>query len=465
MSSPSRTAALLLSTCLAGSIVGPARSEGRAPELQPYQMVRSLQHVQDRVAAGDHAALPIQRRLLELVDKRLRTATASELMQPTNLQSMLVYAMSGGNPETLESILLRLHLGEKDSLIAAAILGYLNGATRNAAAALKTIEPMQEPRETGAFLALLKGSLVSLEDPQSALKLMDQARLLAPGTLVEEAALRRSVGLAAAVGAHDRFILASKQYSIAYIRSPYASQFADSVVSGVIKLYPKLDMAAFDGVTALMRSEQRKVIYLRIARRAAIEGVVELANLAAERARKLEEAEQSGQDPRLLLYTALTDVTAESAEALRSKLAGIDQSSLSAGDRKLMDAVLAVADQISVSPAAPAAGHSRVGRMETASDDGPGAAAGETPAAAGEAELIPETPEVVEALEKKSAETRRSDPESDRTGAPPVQKVKAASAAPTIQQRRETPDPIDDAVLDGRRRLAEIDELLAGAAK
>ena len=37
---------------------------------QPYQMVRSLQLVQDRIAGGDHAALPMQRKLLEMIDAR-----------------------------------------------------------------------------------------------------------------------------------------------------------------------------------------------------------------------------------------------------------------------------------------------------------------------------------------------------------------------------------------------------------
>jgi len=42
--------------------------------LQPYQLVRSLQLVQDRIAAGDHAAMPMQAKLLEMTDARLRQA-------------------------------------------------------------------------------------------------------------------------------------------------------------------------------------------------------------------------------------------------------------------------------------------------------------------------------------------------------------------------------------------------------
>ena len=46
----------------------PAGGGGR--QLQPFQMVRSLELVQDRIAGGDHAALPMQRKLLEMIDAR-----------------------------------------------------------------------------------------------------------------------------------------------------------------------------------------------------------------------------------------------------------------------------------------------------------------------------------------------------------------------------------------------------------
>jgi len=66
--------------------------------LQPYQLVRSLQLVQDRIAAGDHAALPMQAKLLEMADTRLRAADAEDFKDPKNFRALLVYGMSGGKP-------------------------------------------------------------------------------------------------------------------------------------------------------------------------------------------------------------------------------------------------------------------------------------------------------------------------------------------------------------------------------
>ena len=95
-------------------------------------MVRSLQLVQDRIAAGDHAALPMQRKLLEMVDERFRDANSHDFVDERNYQAMLVYAMSGGNPATID-LLAKLHLDETDRALGTGILGYLRGDRRGRA--------------------------------------------------------------------------------------------------------------------------------------------------------------------------------------------------------------------------------------------------------------------------------------------------------------------------------------------
>jgi chemotaxis protein MotC len=470
-------AAGLLAGLLAGKSAVHAQPADDTPSLEPYQMVRSLQHVQDRVAVGDHAALPIQRRLLEMIDERLREASAAELMKPSNLQAMLVYAMSGGNPATLKSILLRLHLEERDSRIAAGILGYLNGGTRNAAAVLKSVDPMQEPAEIGSFIALLKGSLASLEDPKGALKLLDQARLLSPGSLVEEAALRRSIALATTVEDAGRFVRHADQYARGYIRSPYASQFADAVVSGVIKLNDRIDLAAVDDVVGLMNPEQQKVIYLRIARRAAIDGLVELSKYAAAKADAVDLPAEGEKDPRLLLYTSLTSVATEPTETIRARIGKIDRTRLSEGDRELLDAVLAVSNGIVDEPAAltPSAGPAKpltkpADKPVVTKRVDPGSAPDEaTPAGMPADEL--DVPEVVEAsgelpetVPDEMPETAAADsaPPSTSPAVPP-EGATAAPQTPSSAGNAPPADPVDATVADGRKRLAEIDALLAGA--
>jgi len=90
--------------------------------LQPYQLVRSLQLVQDRIASGDHAALPMQAKLLEMADARLRAADADDFKDPKNFRALLVYGMSGGNPVTVEVAASRAQTDPQSLAIAKGII-------------------------------------------------------------------------------------------------------------------------------------------------------------------------------------------------------------------------------------------------------------------------------------------------------------------------------------------------------
>lgn len=328
----------------------PVAASADAQPLQAFQMVRSLQAVQDRLALGDHAAMPMQRKLLEMIDKRLRETGSEGYADKRNIQALMVYAMSGGNPVTVAAVLSRITIDGSERELGDGILAYLNGDMAAARIRLAQLDPLSLPHEAGAFLALVKGSVSAAEQPAEALKLFDRARLLGPGTLVEEAALRRSVDLAPATGDAERFMLASTQYVTRYLRSPYASQFADSFVSGVVMLHASIELEKIDDITAMMDEDQEQAVYLRIARRAAIEGFSELSAFAAGKVQHLSDKKD---DPRALLYASLSSVATGTAEQIRTSLARIDRGQLSQGDRELFDAVSAVAGKLTAARPSP----------------------------------------------------------------------------------------------------------------
>ena len=424
----------------------PAPSHAAEP-LQPYQMVRSLQLVQDRIASGDHAALPMQAKLLEMVDARLRTATPETFGEPKNFRALLVYGMSGGNPVTVEAAASRLDLDEQDRAIAAGIVAYLNGRPAAAIAALEPVDPRQLPVDLGAFVALVKGSLLAAERPAEALALLDQARLLSPGTLVEEAALRRSVAIDAAEGDAARFALAATQYVGRYLYSPYASQFADAFVSGVIAMHEAISKDKLADITAMMDAEREKVIYLRIARRAAIDGLVELSAYASARAEEGRDGKDNEDDPRALLYSSLSTVTSATVEEVRTKLATIDRSKLSEGDQSLLDAAQAVvrqmvADPKPVTPTPPAA--KAEAAVPAAFNPPDTADAGDLPPVEG----IMEEPSAAAA----PAATPAPAPAEPTPTAPAPNAVAGEAASP--------PDATDTAIADARQKLESIDQML-----
>jgi chemotaxis protein MotC len=424
--------------------------------LQPYQLVRSLQLVQDRIAAGDHAAMPMQAKLLEMTDTRLREADAEDFKDPKNFRALLVYGMSGGNPVTVEAAVSRATTDPGSLAIAKGVIDYLNGRPGTAIEALRPIEPMTLPADLGAFLALVKGSLLAGDQPAAALTLLDEARLLSPGTLVEEAALRRSIGIAVTQGDAARFALASTQYVERYLYSPYASQFADSFVSGVITLHMSISQDKLADITAMMDPEREKVIYLRIARRAAIDGLSDLSAFASARA---EHGNTNQGDPRALLYSSLSTVTSDTIEDVRTKLGKIDRSKLSDGDRALLDAAQAIAGEVVAPPASlPAASPAPA---DAAPQLKPEVAAAQ---AADEAGLPPvegavaEQPAVAPSGGTAAAAPNAPAPSADSAAVLPA-------SAPANSAGPDTTDPTDAAMMKTRRQLDLIDQMLGAAPK
>ena len=184
----------------------PAVAEDAPAALEPYQIVRSLELVQDRLAGGDHASQPMQRKLLEMIDARFATREGARFENERNRRALLIYAMSGGNPVTVEAALAYLGKDDPNRKLGEKILFYVNGKPREALDAFAAVDPTAYTPDIGMYVALVKGSMLVEAEPRNALALLDRARLLGPGTLVDEAALRRSLPAAVALGDASRFM-------------------------------------------------------------------------------------------------------------------------------------------------------------------------------------------------------------------------------------------------------------------
>lgn len=451
---------VLAALCLAGPAGAALAAEGT--ELQPYQMVRSLQLVQDRIASGDHAALPMQRKLLEMIDRRFRGAATSEFSDKRNFTSLLVYAMSGGNPATIGTLLDELPIDGADRELGYGILNYLSGNPGAARSQLRAIDPMSLSPEIGAFLALVRGSIMASEDQAGALAMFDDARLLGTGTLVEEAALRRSLPLAAQTLDAPRFLLAGSQYVRRFLQSPYASQFADGFVAGVVALHGRIELPQVDEIVVRMDPERRRVIYLRLARRAAIDGLQDLAEYASARADEIGAAGAGEEaDPRSLLYSSLATVTSDTVDDVLARLRGIDKSRLSESDRQLLAAAEAIGRGVTAPPPTPRP-QPAAERPLGPPDDGREPAATELPGSqATDTQPEGELP-VAEPLDGPSAGAARAEtaaPAPAAADAAPSAPPGAAAAAPAEAE------PALPIVADTRKKLDEVDELLKDTAQ
>ncbi|MCR4264800.1 chemotaxis protein [Nitratireductor sp. ZSWI3] len=329
---------------------------GHAGPLEPFQMVRSLQVLQDRIANGDHAALPMQQKLLGIIDERLRAAQPENFADRRNLRALLIYGLSGGNPKTLDMLFSKLKLEGEQAELGNAVAQYARGDFLGARSVLRRIDPMELDPEVGPPMALVAATVLATEDPRRAIGLLDDARLLSPGTLIEEAALRRSIPIAASLKDADRFTRAAEQYVRRFLRSPYAGQFADSFVTAIVTLNETVDLDVVEDVTARMSREQARVVFLRLARKSAIEGYNRLLVFASRKAKEYADRDEGGEDPRAILYANMASVTSSNVHEVLAALDGIDRQRLSAHDRELLDAALAVARAVLNRPPEASAG-------------------------------------------------------------------------------------------------------------
>ncbi|MBB3608310.1 chemotaxis protein MotC [Rhizobium sp. BK602] len=413
---------------------GGLRAEGQ-DNLPPYKMLRSLEFIQDSVATGDSSAGEMQRFMLATVDERLRSADKSVFDDSRNVDAALIYAMSGGNPETLEYLMSRDVNGNFDNRVADVLRKYLNGKGLLVVNTLASIAEEYRDKKIGPYLSLVAGNTMTAKNPKAALKLYDWARLTAPGTIVEESALRRSVALCAEAGMVPEGLSYAQRYTRRFLHSPYASQFADFFVQLVVDHDGDVKQQDIVDILSFMDPPRQREIYMRMARRAAIAGKVDLAALASGRAQAISD---DGSDAFGALAGFYGGVASVSSPDLGAAIRSIDRmpvGELNERDRALRDAARAVAAEITRAP---------------------------DPASLKQAS--PSSLPNQETTEHDAAVTNQSGSPSPATAG--VEERAAANAASTPEEGRQEADPSFNAfVTTSRSKLDAIDGLLKQESK
>lgn len=314
--------------------------------LEPYKLMRSLQFVQDAVVRGDHSAMEMQRFLLGVIDSRLRQAEQRVFDDPRNVDAALIYAMSGGNPETLEILALRDKFGNFDNEITTVLRAYLNGHASKTQTELAEVVELYRDTAIGPYLTLVSANVTAAQNDTDALELFDWARLTAPGTLVEEAALRRSLFIAARKNMVDEALKYAQLYARRFINSPYAGQYADLLVDLVVLNYGKVGDDRLQAILSFMDRPRKREVYLRIARKAVISGLRDLAVFASERAEQF--LDESDRRPQLMadLYSGMARIPTQGVEQVLSGINGVSAQQLSRRDRALREAARIVATEV-----------------------------------------------------------------------------------------------------------------------
>jgi chemotaxis protein MotC len=354
-------------------VAGLASAGASAQSKPPYEIVRSLEALHDQMALGNKASQTAMPSVLRQLGSRLVAEDPSVWRDPRNTRAVVVYILSGGEIRVARAVLRSGKCPAAEKALVTGALAYLEGDTDQAETLLGPIDARSLDPALGGHIALAQAALVAGKSPTKAMALLDIARILAPGTLVEDAALRREVFLAEEAGDFDKFVSLSDQYFRRFGQSVYAESFHHSFAVSLARLSQSGEsqqLASLSELLSGLSARDQLRIYLQVAQYSLLNGKVSVAKWASTQAAYLAQKEPAELHHAELLDGAASVLSTDYDRGLE-ELKGLEDDHLSYDDAMLRDAALGIATQIRQWPKNPAAKDSNAAKDTTAPIEGP----------------------------------------------------------------------------------------------
>lgn len=193
---------------------------------EPLALLRQLQDIQESGAL--EPAKPSGGRRDEIVSLIRSSLQSGDKgwSDPRNIGAIALFLLTGGDPQLLRQARLLMPRDSGDSLLIQHALAYADGQMSPDARQLEKISARMASPEVGGALALIQARLSMERDRALASERSLTARILAPGGLIEEAALRQELLMADWTIAHQALERITARYFSRFHRSVYAESFA-----------------------------------------------------------------------------------------------------------------------------------------------------------------------------------------------------------------------------------------------
>lgn len=321
--------------------------------ISPVELVRTLQILQDQIASGSTNAHVAQRALLTRIDEKLTSMDPPVWQESKNVRAAVAYVLSGGRPDVLKKILSLEGLNPLDDTLVRGSLAYVEGREEEAQMILGDIDPQTLPATMSGQVALVQAALHVRDDPSKSIALLDFARLQLPGTLVEEAALRREIFVVSQTGDTKKFDFLSRQYLRRFRYSVYAGNFRQRFAAALMRPEFTRDPGFFSRLVAMLSELEpagQLELYLLVARAAVSQGQTKAAILASDKASELSSNDKTSANRARLYRAAALIVTPQGFEEAARQLRSVDRALLETTDVALLDSALSMATYIRRSP-------------------------------------------------------------------------------------------------------------------
>lgn len=331
---------------------GPAHGQAEAPA--PYRLLRALQEVQNQIAAGKTSARDDQPKLIAQIGRQFVDAPADVWREPRNARAAILLTLSGGSPRVLRQIARSGTFAPEELKLARGALAFAEGRAEQAREFLLPVDARRIDPSLGGQLALVQAALVLIDDRDKAIELLGIARLLAPGTLIEETALRRQISLVGETADAEKFAILANQYARRFKQSLYADEFRTSFANSLVRIgaNPKVDHAlTLEPVLATFEPDERCRLAIIIARTTLLQGASRAAIQFSELVMR-PPVDTHCDVVTARLYRAAASAANSEADADLMALEKLDPARLSRSDAALHRAALQMAQTVRSWPSA-----------------------------------------------------------------------------------------------------------------
>ena len=332
------------------AVLTPAVAMADSPHVS--ELVDELRGIQLRIAQGDKTAYPAQLAHLKAIGAAIATASPEIWKNKREADSLVIYILSGGALANVEPLLKGDALIESERSLARGALAYVTNHESNALTLLKDTDLTALDARLAGELAFARSVLETKRDAKAAVDLLDWARLVEPGGLVEEAALRREIALLADAKDMSRLTVLTRQYVTRFAASLYAPDFLRDLAGAIARLGladEPADYKLLSSAVAALPPEGRREFLLNLARSGVVSARFAAAASAATEALEGSKAD-SPEAMRARLYLAASRLFSDAYDAAIADLKALSASELDRADASLLAATRKVAAELRLVP-------------------------------------------------------------------------------------------------------------------
>jgi chemotaxis protein MotC len=337
-----------------------AEAKAPAPEVQPLapelSRVRAVTRQFDKLAVRDASSSIDLKQARDEYGKLVQDLAGQERRSGEKRDELRKHAeilvLSGGDVSVLAPWQEGLPSGSAEKKLFDGVTAYGMGRAAEAEQKLLSLDARTFDALRGGHLALTQALLASRVNPEGAFQHFDTARLLLPGTLVEEAALRQIAVLAARTGKKERFADAATSYLSRFRRSAYIAGFetqlafhiarfpaqdGDFILREILKARPKGWGRCLPCFLAAISEQAIHLGKTDLASAAALAAMTGISDSASE-------------NQRLRLYHGAALIVTKDFVRGLDVLNAINPEALPEKDRELLRAALALAAKLRATP-------------------------------------------------------------------------------------------------------------------